>query len=142
MQSLTDVQNMLEELAYESVLNENSIVVKIGGKVPAVLTVNAKNQLDITCQLATLGEIGEERAAEFAFGALDANTRIKPYAFALISGEDDASLENQEDWPVVLTDTVPLGDLSKEELDSAVTSLRAALLASREVVTAAQAVTA
>ena len=68
----------------------------------------------------------------FALAALDANGRIAPFAYALLTEE----IEGEEDgrhWPVVLIHSIPLGDFSEKELDCAMRSLVEALVGSRQV---------
>jgi hypothetical protein len=57
---------------------------------------------------------------------LDLNTQILPYAFGVltdIDGEDG----DESDFPVVLIDSMPIGDISEGELLESMRSLLAAL---------------
>lgn len=93
--------------------------------------VNDGADLKTTCQIALLSNlVGDaENATELAgvFGnLLDLNSGpILPFATAILTGDETDS----EDTPVVLTDSVPLGDLSFEEFEANVSGLRQALAA-------------
>lgn len=132
----SDVRTVVEELGFGiDQTSDISFVVKLGVKdhpLLAIITV-LDGELSIDCKLATLGEIGEDRISEFCLAALDLNSRIRPYAFALISDSDDPSLGDPSEWPVVLTNSVPIGDLSTGELEKALRSLISAALASRDL---------
>ena len=138
LDTLEQVAEALTALGYEAELqNDGAVFVKVGGsEKPFTLiltTDNAGGELVFTCQLGTMGDIQDEKAADFMLAALDANTITRPYAFAIISDSDDPSLDDEEQWPIILTDTVPLGDLSADELNAAMDSLWAALAAARPV---------
>ncbi len=135
LSSLADVYESLKTLGYEAVLKDNSVAVKVGGiakPFPAVITLNDSHQhFQITCMLASLGDVAEKNVTNFAIAALDANTRIAPFAYGLISEADDPSADDIKKWPVVLIHSVPIGDFSQGELDSAMKSLVAALVDSQ-----------
>ena len=137
--TLEQVADILETLGYEVELHAHSVLTKIGGSENpffAVLTIaEASKELIITCQLATLGDINENEDGllKFTISALDVNTSIRPFAFAIISDTDDSALDNEQQWPIVLTDSLPLGDLSERELEAGMRSLLAALAASSDV---------
>lgn len=125
-EALTEIDRILESNGYQTCDDaELSCIVALGdpkNPIPAVITVT-EGQLTITCQLTTLGVIGEDQLTEFLVSALDLNTKISPYAVALISNDDEESHR----WPVVLLDSIPLGDLQESELLSALSSLSIAL---------------
>jgi len=129
--SLEQIEEVLESAGYETLRDENGVVMKIGGKsapFTAVFTIDeGQNQIIINCQIARMGDIKEEEMPHVLFALLDYNTMIRPYAFAVISATEDPDLDEEEDWPIVLTDSLPLGDLSSEELITAVESLWSAL---------------
>lgn len=141
IETLAQMAEVLELEGYEVVETEHSVLVRIGGAehpFVAVITKNEEaNQVQINCKLATLGEIPEDKVAQFFAGCLDANTRIVPYAVGLVSGADNPDLDDEKGWPVVLIDSLPLGDLCKEELLGSFDSLWMALQASREVLASA-----
>ena len=70
---------------------------------------------------------------EFCVACLDINTQIRPYAFATITASDNPDLDDPDSWPIVLTDSLPIGDLSDEELTTSIDSLWSALVAGAEV---------
>ncbi len=137
IESLTQVADVLLDQGYEAELNPDAVFVKIGGSeapfTAVVTTGDDGKSLSITCQLAKLGDFPEGNTPNFMLAALDANTAIRPYAFAIISDSDDENLDEPEDWPVVLTDSLTLGDLCAEELMASVDNLWSALAASRPV---------
>lgn len=131
IETLVDVHAQLTDLGYEADLHPDAVFSKVG-QFPVVLTINMKSELVINCQLATLGQIQEDKLTEFAFAALDANSRLSPFALCLITEADTPELA-EEDFPIVLLDNIPLGDFSKDELRKAFEALHGALINSRNV---------
>ena len=135
--SLPKAHKVLQELGYEAYLKDNSVAVKVGGPdhpFAAVITHNqATNHFQITCLIMTLGDLKKDTLHRFALAALDANSRIMPFAYALITEADDPELDNERDWPIVLTHAIPIGDFSNSELESAMQSLMSALMDSHNV---------
>ncbi len=129
--SLEQIEEILESAGYETIRTTDGVVMKIGGKsVPftSVFTIDEKqNQVIINCQIAMMGDIKEEEIPNVLFTLLDYNTMIRPYAFAIISAIEDSGLDDEEKWPIVLTDSLPLGDLSSDEIIASVESLWSAL---------------
>ena len=135
LNTVAEIAEHLEATGYEVQVDASNIVTKVGGQAnpyTAVLHLG-EDKLNITCELAKLGEFGEENLSLLAFQALSANTVVDPYAFAIIDSSDDPEIENAEDFTLVLTDTVPTTDLSKEELTFAMDKLWDALTESVEV---------
>jgi hypothetical protein len=134
IENVEQVRQVLEEEGYEALVTDGSVITKIGDTngIPAVFTIS-NDFLKINCQVATLGDIPEDNLTNCALFALSANTVINPFAFALIDATDDPTLDNPEDFKVILTDKVPVGDLSREELVSALNSLWSAVAESRRV---------
>ena len=58
---------------------------------------------------------------------------ISPFAFAIISGDDDDAIQSVEDYLLVLIDSAPLSDFSSEELAFTMQKLINALHASKDV---------
>ena len=137
MDNLAEVQTGLEELGFVAKYNiaDEIIVVSLDGGTPAVLMIEG-DHLSVTAQVCTFGELRDDNLAVFAMAALDANSRISPFAFSLITERDDPSIQNMSEYVVTLVDHVPLGDLEKPELESAMQSLITALVGSREVLEA------
>lgn len=134
--TLAQVHEALQLLGYVSAVSPDSVVVKVGGlKKPfrAVITHNAMTQqFQITCMIAKLGDIPEEKVAPFSLAALDANVRIAPYAYALLTSQEG----DEKQWPIVLIETIPIGDLCSDELSAAMEGLVAALVDCRGVLDA------
>jgi hypothetical protein len=112
-------------------------MVMVGGTTDpftAVITPAVEDaSLVINCQLARMGDFPEGNTGSFMLAALDANSRIRPYAFAVLTDSDDPSLDDPADWPVVLTNRIPLGDLSEGEVVVAMGNLWEAVLGSKSV---------
>ena len=139
IETLEQVAEVLQDLGYEIEVDENTAVyIKVGGNespFTAVVTCDTQRErMDITCQVAKLGDIPDEATPKFMLAALDANTAMRPYAFAVISDTDNPEYDEPEEWPVVLTESIPLGDLCREEIEAAMDSLWMALAASRPVI--------
>lgn len=138
IETLEQVAEVLESQGYDArLIPDEAVMVDVGGSespFAAVITQNADGaEFVLTCQLAELGDIDEDLSAQFMLAALDANTAIRPYAFAVISDSDDPALEEVEKWPVVLTSSIPVGDLSSGELCVAMDGLWSALTAAAPV---------
>ena len=139
--TLTEVAEVLENAGYVASLNEHSVAVSIGGHehlFPVVITLIEGNQLKITCQVAKASDIPEENGLAFALGLLDLNTHgsVLPFAFGIITPDEDESIQDESDCPIVLIDTMPVGDLDECELLSEMEELLTAIIASKEVLTA------
>lgn len=138
IETLEQVAEVLESQGYKvRLVPSEAVMIDIGGAkhpFPAVITQSAdEGQFVITCQLAVLGDLAEGQTTQFMLAALDANTAIRPYAFAIISDTDNPELEDEDQWPIVLTSSVPVGDLSDGELCVAIDDLWCALAAAAPV---------
>lgn len=135
--TLDKVADALEASGYESEAQNGSVSIAVGGSqkpFAAVITLDeATDELVVTCQVAKLGDIADDMLMEFCVACLDINTQIRPYAFATITASDNPDLDDPDDWPIVLTDSLPIGDLSSEELSASIDSLWSALVAGAEV---------
>jgi len=136
LNTIEAISEILVTLGYEVNLGKTFIAVKLGSsKNPftAVLSIN-ENHLNITCQFARLGAIKNKYA--FFLACLDANVNpsISPYAFGIITDSEDPANDNDNEWPIVLTNTIPLGAFQASELESAMDSLLRALQSSRTVI--------
>ncbi|VGO16489.1 hypothetical protein PDESU_05080 [Pontiella desulfatans] len=138
IETLEQVAGVLESQGYDArLVSGEAVMVDVGGSEHPFAAVVTKNdngaEFVLTCQLATLGDIEEDLSAQFMLAALDANTAIRPFAFAVISDTDDPALAEPEQWPVVLTSSIPVGDLSEGELCVAMDGLWSALTAAAPV---------
>ena len=101
------LHDFLEKEGYAPEVSGDSVFVALGGaEAPytAGFTFNPKGQLQITCQLAQLGDFPEDQLAQISLAALDANMQISPYAFAVIgASEGDVDVDK---CPLVLIDTL------------------------------------
>lgn len=115
--SPAQLSQVLEKHGYAPKVSGDSVFLPLGGtKAPytAAFTFDQKGRLQVTCQLAVLGDFAEESLAHLALAALDANTQISPYAFAIIgSSEQDVDIHR---CPLVLIDTLLTSDLNEEEV--------------------------
>lgn len=135
--SLDKVAEALEANGYEPEAQNGSVSIAVGGsEAPfvAVITLNeSTSELVVTCQVAKLGDVADDMVMEFCIACLDINTQIRPYAFATITASDNPDLDDPDDWPIVLTDSLPIGDLSEDELTMSMDRLWSALVAGAEV---------
>ena len=135
--SLVKVAEALEANGYEPVAQNGSVSIGVGGsETPfvAVITLDgATDELVVTCHVANLGDVADDMLMEFCIACLDVNTQIRPYAFAMITASDNPELDDPDNWPIVLTDSLPIGDLSEDELTTSMGSLWSALVAGAEV---------
>ncbi len=135
--TLENAVDALVENGFDAKRQDGFVSVNIGGPdrpFTAVLRFSGDTrQLLINCQLGVIGDFAEDQLAALALAALDMNTFIQPYAFAIISDTDDTELDDETQWPLVLTDSMPVGDLSTEELVANMDTLIQALISSRSV---------
>ncbi|MCK5804686.1 MAG: hypothetical protein KAI66_17745 [Lentisphaeria bacterium] len=129
LDSLKSIAEALESLGYECNAGAQAVRTKVGGSdapFVAVLTINERNELVINCQLGLFGQVCD--AEKFMLVALDANTRTVPYAIGLVTDADNPEFNDESEWPIVLTDSLPLGNFSLPELAIALDSLLQAIL--------------
>ncbi len=132
IKTLADAEKVLAEHGYKPTLNEGSVTLPIGAEgspFPCIILIDETN-LTISCEIDTWGNLQDRVSPEMKddlyLAMLDLNTQTLPYAFAVltdIDGED----EDKDTWPVVLIDSMPVGDISEGELLESMRSLLAAL---------------
>ena len=132
IQTLPRIAEVVEDLGYEVGLQQDFVGVRIpvgeGEPFTAVLTIDEeRRKLKITCRVARYGDIPEDRLADVLAAQSDANTRIDPFAFATLTNLDDPERADADDWLFVLIDSMPLGDLSAAELETAMSDLQRAM---------------
>lgn len=134
--SLADLVPALRELGYRARPTDEGVLVGItqveddGSSRDFLMMVTEENgNLEFNCQLCTIGELQENHdenslaALSWVFLAL--NTEIQPWGVGLIN--PDGELDETD--TVVLTDSVPLGDFSRDELEKAMVTLERSLAA-------------
>jgi hypothetical protein len=129
------LKEYLESQGYAPKLSADSVFVPVGGSeapYTAAFTFNKAGHLQITCQLAVLGDFPESQLAQLSLAALDANMQISPFAFAVIGAAVGSDVDIDH-CPVVLIDTVPTSDLSQDEIDYALERLLQALTLSSDI---------
>lgn len=107
--------------------------VVIGEKKPihAVLAISDATAR-ITCQIAGMESVAPEDYTAIMAVCLNANQVICPYAFSLLQMTETPQLLS--DFTLVLIDSLPLIDLSPEELCASIDSLLQALHLGREMI--------
>jgi len=130
------VTETLLSLGFDAEQIEGGVACKIGSaKDPFLCLMNIDGQiLNIVCQVGKLGDFDEDDVPLITYNALNANSRIRPFAFEIIDSRDDPTLTDPKDFELVLADSMPIGDLSEEELEQAMQSLRTALRGLGEVI--------
>jgi hypothetical protein len=139
--SLSEMAEFLEDSGFHVAHGEQFLAVKVPhtGHEPknALLTIDdIRNKLIISCRIARYGDIQPDRLPAFQAALLDANTRIDPFAFATITDQDDPDIGSADNWVVVLIESLPLGDLSPDELNTAMADLAHALPIADELLAA------
>ena len=96
-------------------------------KVPVVLSIT-DGVLEIDAGIYKLGDIDDHLREEFFITCLDLNSRIKPFAVALLSGTDDSAVVDEDEWPLILTTAFLVNDLSEEGVSYFMTTLESSLI--------------
>jgi hypothetical protein len=139
--TLAEMAEVLEDSGYHVAGGDGFLAVKVPHAshpdAHALLTLDEiRNKLIISCRVAKYGDIPESKLSAFQAALLDANTRIDPFAFATITDQDDPDLESPDEWVVVLIESLRMGDLSPEELTTAIEDLAHALPVADEILAA------
>jgi len=132
--TLADVVTKLHELGYHAKLSDNSVITGVSlteedsSSRDFVMSITEGNEsLEFNCQLCTIGDLEKNHddtsLSALAWVFLARNSEIQPWGIGLIN--PDGILDSTD--VVVLTDSVPLGDFSIDELQSAMTTLERAL---------------
>lgn len=138
IRSFDDMANALEDSGFQVAQGDQFLALKVPhvGHEPktALITIDEiRNKAIITCRVARYGDIPEDRLPAFQAAMLDANTRVDPFAFATIADQDEPDTDSPDEWAVVLIESLPLADLSPEELNIAIEDLAQALLIADEL---------
>jgi hypothetical protein len=131
--TLAELVDALRGLGYHAKLTDDGVITGVslteedGSSRDFIMMITEENgSLEFTCQLCTMGDLERdhgENALALAWVFLAENNEIQPWAIALINPDNELDSSDT----LVLTDSVPLGDFSTQELDSAMTSLTRAL---------------
>lgn len=124
LKTIEEIKDELDTLGYESRLIKDSLFLKIGtSNASFVANLNIENtDLVIRCQVVNLNQV--EINQDFCLGLLYQNTIVMPYAFALLVDTETEAAS------IVLADSVSILSFTSDELESAISDLRKALLAS------------
>ncbi|MDB6153668.1 MAG: hypothetical protein JWL90_2121 [Chthoniobacteraceae bacterium] len=129
LQSLAAIADVLSKAGYSASADDSAAFVELqheGTNYPAVIQSQGKEFL-ISCQVCRIGDFGPDQLALVATNALAANVQMLPYAFAILKPEDSADEEAVADSPLVIINSVPIGDFSEEELLWSIRKLQIAL---------------
>lgn len=140
--SLSTIASTLSNAGYITSESENAVFVDLlhdGQEYPAVLQLQ-EDSLHVTCQLGKLSDFEQDALSLVAVNALAANVEMLPYAFAIIKPAQDADVEAVAESPLVLINSVPMNDLSEDELLWALRKLQSALVAGCAAISTAVAV--
>ena len=132
--TLADAQQALRQLGYHAKLSDDGVMTGVSlaeedgsSRDFAMLITEENGSLEMNCQICTIGDLekdhDENALAALSWVFLALNVEIQPWAIGLINPDGDLDSTDT----VVLTDSVPLGDFSVEELESAMTTLLRAL---------------
>lgn len=131
LKSLTSIAHILTEAGYTTAQDEDAVFVELRHEDqvrPAVLEIE-DGALHVTCQLAKLSEFDQDQLSLVAINALAANVEMLPYSFAIIKPADGADADAVSDSPLVLINSIPVEDLSEDELLWDIQRLQSALIA-------------
>lgn len=139
LRSLTSIAHTLAEAGYTSTQSEDAVFVELQyeNQVRAAVLELEDGALHVTCQLAKLSDFDQDQLSLVAINALAANVEMLPYAFAIIKPADGADAEAVSASPLVLINSVPVEDLSEDELLWDIQRLQSALIAGANAISAA-----
>tara|TARA_Y100000310_G_scaffold56232_1_gene51663 strand:+ start:56002 stop:56448 length:447 start_codon:yes stop_codon:yes gene_type:complete len=128
------ITETLESLGYTPEVQNDVITFCTGGEGCPFTVAMMADEVDvtITCQVAKKGDIADSKEIEFLWIAMDTNSMILPYSITLLS-DSDGEESDENDWPIVLIDSVPVGNLSAEEVEYAVDKLNEALVVIKDL---------
>ncbi|HEV7868887.1 MAG TPA: hypothetical protein VGO90_14465 [Chthoniobacteraceae bacterium] len=139
LKSLTSIASTLEEAGYNANQHENAVFVELShdGKTHAAVLQLQEGALHVTLQLAKISDFDQDQLSLVAINALAANIEMLPYAFAIIKPAEDADDDAVSESPLVLINSVPVEDLSEDELLWDIQKLQSALIAGVGAISAA-----
>ncbi|MHA3774629.1 hypothetical protein ACXR0O_24150 [Verrucomicrobiota bacterium sgz303538] len=128
--NLSTIASTLAKAGYLASESENAVFVELqhdGKAYPAVLQLQ-EGELHITCQLGKISDFDQDQLTLVAVNALAANVEMLPYAFAIIKPAETTNEEAVVDSPIVLINSVPVEDLSEDEILWDIRKLQSALI--------------
>lgn len=138
--SLSDAVEVLRDLGYHARLTDDGVLggisIREGEEESAesrdfmfMITEDGENferSLQFNCQLCTIGDLPDNEMDTLPWIFLAVNTEIQPFSVGCHQA-DAADLDEKD--VLVLTNSIPLGDLSRAEFQSAMDGLRRGLVA-------------
>jgi hypothetical protein len=134
--SISQAAVVLSENQYAATDKGDFVSVLMGNRtnpVQAIVTIVEK-EMFIVCELAKVGNIRSKDFNKATLTMLCNNNAVLPYGFDIETGSDNRKKDKAEDWPIVLINSVPLGDLSKDELLTAFDKLSSALVTAAKII--------
>lgn len=136
LNSVSTLSEALSNLGYPTIStdeqrNSLSSVIEVNGhRYPVLIDINDEGtDARIEVKIANAGDLPDEpqSLAAACMGLLSLNAQIAPFAVAVYP-TDHEGVEDADGAPITLLHSVPLGDLSTGELESAMMSCRRAIL--------------
>ncbi|MES2570379.1 MAG: hypothetical protein V4710_10050 [Verrucomicrobiota bacterium] len=140
--SLTSIADALCDAGYSASAGDSAAFVELqhdGAKYPAVIQAQGK-EFFISCQVGKIDDFEPDQLALVATNALAANVEMLPYALAILKPENSADEKAVGESPLVIINSVPVGDFSEEELLWSVRKLQVALATAVQAINTAVAV--
>jgi hypothetical protein len=139
LKSLSSIAHILADAGYPTTQDEDALFVELryADQVRAAVLELEDGALHVTCQLARLSDFDQDQLSLVAVNALAANVEMLPYAFAIIKPADGADADAVSDSPLVLINSVPIEDLSEDELLWDIQRLQSALIAGTSAIATA-----
>ena len=139
LKSLTSIAHTLKEAGYATTKGDDAVFVELRheDQVRAAVLEIEDGALHVTCQLAKLSDFDQDQLSLVAVNALAANVEMLPYAFAIIKPAEDADADAVSESPLVLINSVPIEDLSEDELLWDIQRLQSALIAGAAAISTA-----
>jgi len=126
LNTIQEIGEAVENLGFDVGLENEVLTVAMNVEdqaFPVIMEIE-HGKLVVRNQFCLLGDIAEDDLPSAAMTALLMNAEIHPYAFCVVDAGGDGVDPTD---PVILIDSIPVGDLSEGEVEKSLDSLRQAL---------------
>jgi len=129
--TIAQIAAVLANSGFKAKDGGNFVSVQLGSAanpVNAIINLSDKNMY-VACELAKVSDLRVKQFNQAMCAMIIGNTSVLPYAFTI-----HAEGKKLEKSPITLINSVPMGDLSEQELIAAVDSLQVAVNTGAEII--------